>query len=108
MTPATSDITKGWPYHAERGISPEDAQKLCVQHAEWQTIRLSMKGEPTYRKLEILRDWREGMKRSKIGDGWVQVDEQRLDVRLKQIDNYLGALRRGGQLDDNNMIRKYI
>ncbi len=105
---ATGDITKGWTYTVPRGISPEEAQTLCVQHAEWQTIRLSMKGVPTHQKLDILVNWYNGMKRAKGIRGFVRTDEQDATVRHKQVWNYLGALRRGGQLDDNNMIKKWI
>lgn len=97
---ATSDITKGWIYDAHRGITPEEAQALCVRNTHWQVCRLSMKGIPTHKKLERLLEWYNGEYLSATG--------VELEVRIKQINNYLGALRRGGQLDDNNMIKKWI
>jgi hypothetical protein len=100
MQAATDDITKGWIYDVDRGISPEDAQEHCVRHEAWQDVRLSMKGKTTARKLMICLNWFEG-----TAYGASQVDER---IRRMQVTNYLGALRRGGQLDDNNMIRKYI
>lgn len=103
---ATDDITKGWIYDAERGWGPELVQLFCVQDEEWQGIRLSMKGVPTRRKLEILRRYFE---RKGFVDAQGVLQRDKTDRRyLCQVDNYLGALRRGGQLDDNNMIRKYI
>ena len=94
----TQDLTKGWIYDEDHGISPEDAQEHCVRHEDWQVIRLSMKGKFTYQKLQILFNWRET--NAMANDGVVP-----LTTRL-QICNYLGALRRGGQLDMNNMIAK--
>lgn len=94
--PGTDDITKGWTFGAERGWPPDLVQRFCVQDPAWQKVRLSMKGIPTHEKLKILWSWYVG--RTPENDG----------RRRCQVDNYLGALRRGGQLDDNNMIRKYI
>lgn len=101
---ATNDITKGWILDAESGWSPDLVQLYCVQDADWQKVRLSMKGVPTHKKLEILHGWFEA--KWKIGsDQATAAANERVQC---QVDNYLGALRRGGQLDPNNMIRKYI
>lgn len=95
-----------WPWNENisAGYDPADVHKHCVENAEWQKIRLSMKGKPTHEKLAILINW------------WTQ---QRDTARIEnnqdlwwatevQVGNYLEALRRGGQLNDNNQIRKYI
>lgn len=97
---AATKLSKGWTYDAERGWNPALVQKYCVQDPQWQQIRLSMKNKPTVEKLIILDNWRET--NLKAYDGKLPEAVQ------CQIDNYLGALRRGGQLDDQNRIRKYI
>lgn len=102
----TNDLLLGWPQDINEGISPQDAQLLCVQHAEWQQIRLSMKGISTREKLQICSNWLDGMKKSKLSSGYIRAEELDYEVRLKQVTNYLGALRRGGQLDMNNMIQR--
>ena len=94
----TQDLSKGWIMDVPKGISPEDAQKYCVQSADWQVIRLSMKDKNTTVKLQILLNWWET--NTLVNDGVTP-----LSTKL-QVWNYLGALRRGGQLDVNNMIRK--
>ncbi len=96
---ATSDITKGWVYDAFLGFNQDEVQPYCVQDPEWQKCRLSMKNVPTHKKLEILLDWRiEHL----TDDGFI------LRPTEVQIDNYLGALRRGAILDENNLIKRYI
>ncbi len=59
-----------------------------------------MKGVSTVKKLDILYTY---FKRKSI-DGLLQ-EPPRIDERYRcQVDNYLGALRRGGLLDMNNLI----
>ena len=99
---ATTDITKGWPHDAHRGFPPN----LVAEHvkdANWQRVRLSMKGQTTAEKLRLLKQWRDACLFDD-GRGGLHL----LTSTIVQVDNYLGALRRGGQLDMNNMIRKYI
>ena len=104
MEAHTDDISKGWIYPAQRGWGQADVQEFCVRDAEWQKTRLSMKGKSTATKLAILLKWRDKHVVRERFDGFKLITF-RCEV---QIDNYLGALRRGGQLDDNNMIKKYI
>lgn len=83
------------------GFDKATVHRYCVdvrhnEVADWQSVRLSMKGRYTYQKLHILRDWY--LKRKSI-------DER---ATIVQVYNYLGALRRGGQLDAQNRIRKVI
>lgn len=86
------------------GYSPDDVRVYCVQNQEWQKIRLSMKGIPTHKKLAILHAWW-NTQREKARQHSDTVTMWATEV---QVGNYLGALRRGGQLDANNRVRKYI
>ena len=96
-----------------RGYSPHDVRIHCVENSEWQKIRLSMKGVDTTKKLSILEAWWD--KRMKEAENLIKSNFYASDVprgkALKwatevQVGNYLGAIRRGGQLDDENRIRK--
>lgn len=99
------------------GYSPHDVQMHAVNHSGWQYIRLRMKGQDTVDKLLILFQWWDNQmdeaKRVEFDNVEVQYAQQN-EVRAKalrwatevQVGNYLGALRRGGQLDDENKIRK--
>lgn len=78
------------------GYPPEDVQRYCVRHLEWQTIRLSMKGKDTCQKLQILEAWWDKHWGNTIHFYPIEC----------QVGNYLGALRRGGQLNDDNQVRK--
>ena len=83
----------------ERGYSPDLVQHHCVRDSDWQAIRLSMKGINTVDKLEVLHAyWDRHHDTAVVGGGYNVVEIQ--------VGNYLGALRRGGQLDDLNRIRK--
>lgn len=90
---------RAWPGQIDAGISPEDAKKYCVQHADWQRVRLKMKGQNTEIKLGILHEWYER-------GHFMGSRELNKHIRLLQVINYLGALRRGGQLDEYNRIKK--
>lgn len=86
-----------------------DTVAYCVyeneDHADWQQFRVSLKGMTTAQKLYMLRVYRGHMYNVKAGTIWC--DRMRwtsvIDCR---VDNYIGALRRGGQLDENNIIVK--
>lgn len=91
-----------WPYNDQvrRGYNAAEIQQHCVRDAAWQNTRLSMKGKDTGEKLDILVAWwhkHYGLQKSASG----------VDVVEIQVGNYLGALRRGGQLDDSNHIRRW-
>lgn len=99
---ATEDLELGWIYDSENGFNIKTVAG-AVHDPDWQKVRLSMKGVTTQRKLEILKDWRE-INMAYSGAEYIRGV---LDERAKiQIDNYLGALRRGGQLDMQNMIQR--
>jgi ribosomal protein L44E len=68
------------------GYTPQEVQTYCVQCDEWQVFRISLKGRPTEQKLEYLQKWYNSMV-----DRW----PRRTKV---QVDNYINALKRGGQL----------
>lgn len=75
----------------------EEVKLYCVQDAEWQRFRLSMKGMSTRGKLGKLR-----MRRAQF----LSQDGTQLKKYQVQIDNYINALKRGGQLDLNcNVVR---
>lgn len=102
MATTSSVVTKGWdaderPIRA--GYNPGMVQRYCVNEHTWQVFRLSLKGQPTHVKLDRLAEWY---------DGWGQAQEYSQPIRELQVGNYLGALRRGGQLDASNQIRKYL
>lgn len=70
----------------------EEIFDYCVKDVldrGWQIHRIKMKGLTTYAKLEELADWRAK---------WIRNgSELPRDVQV-QIDNYINALLRGGQL----------
>lgn len=80
------------------GYPPDIVQEFCVREPSWQIFRLSLKGISTREKLRRLADWYDG-------------EEPRSDKYTKwqrevQVGNYLGALRRGGQLDMQNRFQR--
>lgn len=95
-----------WPHNelVSPGYDKDAVKRHCVDDPNWQAIRLSMKGIPTHEKLKILKDWwdqqREAARIENNHDLWWATEVQ--------VGNYLGALRRGGQLDYANRVRKYI
>lgn len=80
---------KKWTYPVET-YSPTQVQEYCVQDKEWQRFRLSMKGKPTEEKLDMLNLY--------LAER-VTCSKMFLQERHRiQIDNYINALLRGGQL----------
>jgi hypothetical protein len=69
------------------GYTKEEVQAYCVMNGEWQSFRLTLKGLPTEQKLNMLAAWY----------------DHRIDrlprATTVQVDNYINALKRGGQLD---------
>lgn len=93
----------------QAGYNAHDVKIHCVQNGEWQKIRLSMKGVDTHEKLAILEAWWD--KQMENAAQLVRCDQGDRGRALAhateiQVGNYLGAIRRGGQLDDENRIRK--
>lgn len=98
-----------------RGYSPHDVRIHCVENTAWQKIRISMKGIDTVDKLDTLIDWWDKQMAEAdfiaasgvtvTGTHLIRADALRHATEV-QVGNYLGALRRGGQLDDQDRIRK--
>ena len=116
---AANEGLQQWPYNdrVKAGYSPDVVQLCCVQNSQWQRIRLSMKGVPTHEKLTILKTWWDmQMERAQLlrknsegyKGGHIRLAELIEHATEVQVGNYLGALRRGGQLDSENRVRKYI
>lgn len=84
------------------GYPPNQVQQYCVQAPYWQDFRLTLKGRTTRDKLVQLAHWYDG-------DRWAPNSNffSRYQ-REVQVGNYLGALRRGGQLDADNNVKKVI
>lgn len=91
------------------GYSPHDVKIHCVQNLEWQKIRLSMKGIDTVDKLMILEAWwdkQHAAAEQLVRCGQVNRGRALAWTTQVQVGNYLGALVRGGQLDNERRIRK--
>lgn len=76
-----------WP-HEVKFHSRKEIQECCEGQFEWQAFRSRLKGLPTTEKLVQL-------------DKWLYVVGRRYyldDVVRTQVDNYINALKRGGQL----------
>lgn len=85
-----------WPYEVSNLTQVEIAK--FVNDANWQTFRLSLKGISTGFKLRMLQQHRASCKRLN-GRELSRADQVR-------IDNYINALKRGGQLDASNKVVK--
>lgn len=92
-------------YPVEKGYPPADVQKYCVERLSWQAVRRSMKGKDTYEKLQLLEWW---WNECSANAGLLSTESAMILAYAceVQVGNYLGALRRGGQLDNENRIRK--
>jgi len=104
-----------WPYQGPLGFDHATVRRYCVDVKEpevraWQQVRLSMKGKPTHEKLAILKAWWDKhILTSEIPAGAVPMKRTAWGYAVfVQVYNYLGALRRGGQLDSQNRVRTYM
>src|SRR5947208_287754 len=86
-----------------QGYPPEVVQRWCVHEAEWQEFRIQLKGKPTAVKLQFLEKWYDGTAYQGLAGNLYSKWQREV-----QVGNYLGALRRGGQLDSNNQVRRYL
>lgn len=68
----------------------------AVNDADWQAFRLSLKGKNTEVKLDMLDDYMERAS-ARLGAGEIDKDEYRKECI--RVDNYINALKRGGQLN---------
>lgn len=72
--------------------SKQEILDYCVNDSQWQEFRLSMKGVSTEKKLQMLHEW------------WHKNNAMESRRARVQIDNYLNALKRGGQLNTANEV----
>ena len=82
-----------WPLQIQ--YWPKDEIALAVDNNDWQEFRKSLKGLPTELKLSKLY--------------WYRHEEGRGDdtgVVHCRVDNYLNALKRGGQLNHSNEVQR--
>lgn len=103
-----SDIVESldmWVYDIET-YSPTEVRVFCVQDHEWQGFRLSMKGVSTQKKLSMLYARRAGLMRGSIRCEVGLCGGDLCRRHQVQIDNYLNALKRGGQLGMNKEVLK--
>lgn len=70
-------------------LSRGEIQK-CVNNEEWQLFRQTLKGLPTHTKLQMLKDY--------LWEGTLSDDVEEMRKRRVRVENYLNALRRGGEL----------
>lgn len=96
-------------YSVKQGYDRPYVQMHAVQNTEWQQLRLRLKGLDTADKLQILQDYWNSQN-YKAGqyygrDCLIRASALRFATEV-QVGNYLGALRRGGQLDDENRVRR--
>jgi hypothetical protein len=82
-----------WTHKVET-YTTEEVKEFCVNDSEWQRFRLSLKGISTQAKIRQLNIRRESN----------LVDSKLSRRHQVQIDNYINALKRGGQLDLNCVI----
>jgi len=95
-----------WVYDIKT-YSPSEVKVFCVQDREWQGFRLSMKGVTTQKKLSMLYARRAGLRRGSVKCELNLCGNGNLCRRHEvQIDNYLNALKRGGQLGMNKEVLK--
>lgn len=83
-----------WPYQVG-SYSPDEVQAFCVRNHKWQEFRTSLKGLPTTSKLIMLQRW--------FLHPPAEIPRRAVNV---QVDNYINALKRGGQLDMNLHVQR--
>lgn len=86
-------VTK-WP-HPILPYTSSEVQTFCIEDVEWQKFRRVLKGVPTFKKLEML-DMRRNTKIQDDTNAAIRNLGRRYQV---QVDNYINALKRGGQLN---------
>lgn len=86
-----NNVVVKWPF-AVLPYTSSEVNEYCVNDEEWQKFRRILKGVPTFKKLEMLSIRRNS-----------NVMNRRRQV---QLDNYVNALRRGGQLNLKNEVVK--
>ena len=80
-----------------KSYTMEEVRKYCVNNESWQRFRKSLKQLPTSTKLRLLHDRYEMLMPSFVKEDSEDVEGQR-SIQV-QTDNYINALKRGGQLN---------
>lgn len=86
-----------WPY-AILYHSSAEIQEHCVQNPAWQKVRLGLKGLPTEQKLIKLYEWYFNQAK--------HTHTQESYIARVCVDNYINALKRGGQLNDKCEVQR--
>lgn len=86
-----------WPY----GVMKLQTQQIqqAISDQKWQEFRNSLKGLSTQEKLDKLEDY---MMEGRVGGRISEI----VSTRKVRVDNYVNALRRGGQLDSHYKVVK--
>lgn len=94
---AEADQIKNWPYKVGSYSNAQirEAVYFASGAEEWQQFRVSLKGFNTHEKLARLYFRRGHFMKTQLQD-----------LEVLRIDNYLGALVRGGQLDTNHNVQR--
>lgn len=94
-----------WPAEIEWWTHDQirNAVYLALDHYEWQVFRVSMKGLTTQEKIFMLCQW--------FGDHCIDTEDKTVSDEIYKrnkcrVDNYIGALIRGGQLNTNYEVVK--
>lgn len=90
------DFVRRWKYETHKREAIQSAVYRAPGCAEWQFFRVGLKGLSTRHKLWCL--WKYYESGAPGSDRW---------LRKIRIDNYLGALVRGGQLSETLEIRRH-
>lgn len=76
----------------------------AIADSRWQKFRISMKGVPTETKLDMLQDYLNTM--TTVYECEVE-DLKEVDWKEQcRIDNYINALKRGGQLNVGGEVQR--
>lgn len=87
-----SERVDKWPYHLS--VLTQEEIRWATEDENWQAFRMSLKGLDTRVKLAKLLSRYETWMRTEV--------DPRLRRRCQiQVDNYLNALKRGGQINGN-------
>ena len=102
MKAVAEGYVTAWRYEVKM-YTPEEVRLFCVLDANWQEFRLSLKGLSTFVKLANLERWRMLHAEQATSRSGTEKLSRRVEV---QIDNYINALKRGGQLDLECKVRR--
>jgi len=102
MIASDSGYVTAWRYEVKL-YTPDEVRLFCVLDANWQEFRVSLKGLSTYTKLANLEHWRMKHAEQSSTQSGIEKLPRRVEV---QIDNYINALKRGGQLDINCKVKR--